>query len=208
MVFQWFLIFSLIEHAYAKPTDTSVPLFETKNTHADVYENIYFGVSMKKPAEWYTMTLKELHLFIPNGTAAFKSHRVIPLFGFSAYRMGSRPGRTNANIIGFVERIAKRTTFHNDCDFFKDNENAFPKMFTLENMSECYPYEINGVKYARKDLKVKFLNVSTLEQIRFFRSTENGYLFAFTLTFGESDDMNQLMHAMYTIQFSNKSYIL
>lgn len=194
MVFQWFLIFSLIGHAYTRPT------------HGNVHENVDFGVSMEKPVGWHTMTLKELHLFIPNNTAAFKSHRVVPLFGFSAYRIGSRPSSINPNIIGFAERITKKTTFHNDCDFFKDNENALPKMFTLLSMSECYPYEINDVKYTRKDLKVKFLDIFTLQQIRFFRSTKNGYLFAFTLTLGESDDENQLMHAMRTIQFSKKYF--
>ncbi len=40
------------------------PLYETKNTHENIYENVYFGISVEKPDGWFSNKSDKQNFFL------------------------------------------------------------------------------------------------------------------------------------------------
>lgn len=59
-------IFHRIHFTIAVSTNSQGSLFETKNTHGNVYENKYFNVTAEKPESWHTINAEIFATFIQN----------------------------------------------------------------------------------------------------------------------------------------------
>ncbi|UJR06870.1 hypothetical protein I4U23_011159 [Adineta vaga] len=215
MAFQRFIPFVtllFIHLSCAKPIefsdDNNVPSMETKNTHGNVYENTYFGISIEKPSGWYVMDLKQVKsLVVSSATSSMSSNKkvttdLVPLFGFFAYPYGSNVSKINANIFGVGENVTNRMVIKNDCDILNYKKTGYP----ITSEQACEYVEINGIKYAQKMITLLYAETN-IHQVQLGRSTQNGYVFAFALTYGDDDDndKNQLMNTMSTIRFGKDS---
>ncbi|CAF0829834.1 unnamed protein product [Adineta ricciae] len=219
---QFFVLFVsvvLVQFSASNPipvsTNNQGSLFETKNTHGNVYENKYFNVTAEKPESWHTISTKVIANSIQNIASPIVSqisnitgHNVsippnylIPLFGFSHYQFGIHKGSVNANFIGVVQNVTRDGLLQNNCDIFNVHLVKLVTDMHVTRAGECQQIDVNGFKYVWQQSEVQLSNSVTVNQIQYIRSSPNGYLFRFTLTYQKNNERDELLNIMKSVRF-------
>ncbi|CAF0943389.1 unnamed protein product [Adineta ricciae] len=217
--FVLFVTAVLVQYSASNPipvsTNNQGSLFETKNTYGNIYENKYFNVTAEKPESWHTINTEIFATFIQNIASPILSqisnitghdetippNYLIPLFGFSHYQFGIDNGSVNANFIGIVQNVTRDGLLQNNCDIFSvDLVNLVTDM-NVTRAGGCQEIDMNGFKYVEQKSEVQLSNSVTVNQIQYIRSSPNGYLFTFTMTYQNNNERDELLNIMESVRF-------
>ncbi|UJR08776.1 hypothetical protein I4U23_013032 [Adineta vaga] len=193
---------------------------DMKNTYANHYGNIFFGISIDKPEGWHVMNTSQLipvlqrfgNLIVTNGsdlvgsTSLILENKLLPLFGFLKYPYGTL-GNSNPNLVCIVEGALKGTVTDNSCRTIPYTKNDMTheniSLSTGETESNCRVVDLNGKTFIRKQSMMIIDDRNVLKQIQYTRQTNNdSYYFLFTLSYTDDDSKQQLENIMKSLKMS------
>lgn len=204
------IIFAAFVSIACTESDSDSPV--TVNSSGNTYVNSFFGMSVEKPADWYSQSAEETIMLQQQGSkvlsgddknmeamieAAMESS--LPLFGFFENPPGT-PGTINTNVLSVAENIKMYPGIKKPCDYVNAVKEILDKgQLNYQFDSDCQTTRVGGKASGYMDVSLSVANFDVSQ--RYYAIISDGYAISLIQTYADEQGARNVAHIMDSIHF-------